>query len=311
MTSSPTSPHPQLHPHPHLLTTRLTIPHFLYFSNPTKCIKQLLGHNITIHSFTSNDIITSNDDVIVDVQYTSLPLSILTIYYIPTSSLKKLLPDSEKYATTINGCNIKISHPRIKDFPNIIPIRVKPTLSNNYSSNAQLDTQFSYYGSTVTNPMNSLCTPLKYMNHAFEPFYVDPVTPIYTPEFKSTYDLKSKQFFNDLLQVTITSYKQSIPAFPILSSVDNVKSVSSFSECKLGTTAYILPFSSIPITASSPLHGVILIQPKRIPQYVLFYPTKNFTICEEELLSIKDFLDQDEINYINFNYAMNVLNKSS
>lgn len=286
---------------------RLEIPYFLFSQNPSRSIKQLLGQNITIISYESNDIITDDERVIVDVKYTSIPFSLLKIYYVKVSEMKKLIPNSEKYVVTINGCNVKISSPKLKEFNKVLPIRIKATLSNNYSSVGQLDSQFSYYGTTVTTPMNSLCTPLKYINHKFEPFETEIIKPIYTKEFKDAFDKKIKENFNFLLEETIKYYKQSLSTFNILSAVDHVLNVQTFSECKIGTTGYVIPFDIIPTKGN--LNGIILIQAKRIPNFVLFYPTRNFTLCEEELISIKEFLEQDAVNYYNFQYVREVLNK--
>ena len=146
---------------------RIQLPYSLFMLNPTRTIKQLLGQNITIISFTYSDVITNDENIIVDVKYTSIPISILKIYYIETSSLKHIMPNNEKYVATINGCNVKISLPNLDKDMKILPIRIKPTLSNNYSSSGQLNAQFAYYGIPVSinNCMNYLCTPLKYINH--------------------------------------------------------------------------------------------------------------------------------------------------
>ena len=287
---------------------RLEIPYFMYSLNPTQSIKQLLGQNVRVISHSSNDVITENDSLIVDVEYTSIPFSLLKIYYVKVSDLKRLMPNCEKYVAVINGCNVKISSPKLKEFSKVLPIKIKATLSNNYSSSGQLDSQFAYYGTTVSWPMNSLCSPLKYINHSFEPFDTEEIKPIYTPEFKSEFEKKVKDNHQKLLDETMKYYKQALSTFNILSAVDHVTSeVKNISECKMGTTGYVIPFDLIPLDKN--INGIILIQPKRIPNYVLFYPTKNFTICSEELVSIKKFIEQDKENFYNFNYVRDVLNK--
>lgn len=286
---------------------RLEIPYFMFALNPSRSIKQLLGQNISILSYETNDIITDDERIIVDVKYTSIPFSLLKIYYIKVSEMKQLMPNSEKYVININRCNVKITYSDSEKYKNILPIRIKPTLSNNYSISGQLESQFAYYGTTVTTPMNSLCTPLKYINHKFEPFETEVVKPIFTKEFKETFDKKLNEKFNSMLEETISYYKQAAGIFNILSTMDHILNVKDFSECKAGTTGYVILFDIIPIDKN--INGIILIQPKRIPNYVLFYPTKNFIICEEELKSIKNFLEQDAINYYNFQYVREVLNK--
>lgn len=335
------------------LSTRLEIPYSIFMKNPVRSIRQLLGQNITIKSYETNDIITSNDSIIVDVKYTSIPFSLLRIYYIKTSEMKRLMPNSEKYVITINGCNVIILSPHIKDYPKILPVRIRARYLNNFSTTGQLEQQFSYYGTTILEPMNSLCTPLKYINHAFEPFETETIEPLYPQSFRNEFiknnlsneSLKnisnlskasnsnktsklnssetsnsnkissssnkispSSSSNNTLLQHTINAYKNALSKFNSLSSIDNILFTSNFSDCKLGTTGYVIPFSSIPKPFRN-INGIILIQPKRIPDYILFCPNQNFTICPEELESIENFLIQDEINYYNFKYVREVLNK--
>lgn len=307
-TSSTPQPQPQQQPQQPIQKCRLEIPCSMYSINPIQSIKQLLGQNVTIISHSSNDIVTENDTLIIDVEYTSIPFSLLKIYYVNVSELKRLIPNCEKYVATINGCNVKISSPKLKEFSKVLPIKIKPTLSNNYTSSGQIDSQFSYYGSTVSSPMNYLCSPLKYINHSFEPFDTEEIKPIYTPEFKTEFEKKVKDNHQNLFDEMMKYYKQSTSTFNILSSVDHVTSdVKSFSDCKIGTTGYVIPFNIIP--TDKDINGIILIQPKRLPEYVLFYPTNNFTICSEELISIKKFIEQDKENFYNFNYVRDVLNK--
>ena len=308
MTTNSSSSSQQPPPPQYIQKVRLEIPTFMYSLNPTKSIKQLLGQNISIVSHSANDIITQNDSLIVDVEYTSIPFSLLKIYYVNVSDLKRLIPNSEKYVATINGCNVKISSPKLKEFPKVLPIKIKATLSNNYSSSGQLDSQFSYYGSTVSTPMNYLCSPLKYVNHSFEPFDTEEIEPLYDSNFKTSFTQTLSKNHAAFLEETMKYYKQALSTFNILSSVDHITSdVKNISDCKMGTTGYVIPFSLLSIDRE--LNGIILIQPKRIPDYILFYPTKNFTICVEELLSIKKFLEQDKENFYNFNYVKTVLNK--
>lgn len=293
------------------LSTRLEIPYSIFMKNPVRSIRQLLGQNITINSYETNDIITSNDSIVVDVKYTSIPFSLLRIYYIKTSEMKRLMPNSEKYVITINGCNVKILSPHIKDYPKILPVRIRASYPNNFSTTGQLEQQFSYYGTTILEPMNSLCTPLKYINHAFEPFETETIEPLYPQSFRDEFiknNLSNESSNNTLLQHTINAYKNTLSKFNSLSSIDNILFTSNFSDCKLGTTGYVIPFSSIPKPFRN-INGIILIQPKRIPNYILFCPNQNFTICPEELESIENFLIQDEINYYNFKYVREVLNK--
>lgn len=289
---------------------RLKIPYITYTSNPAVTIKQHLGQHITILSFQASDIITSDDCVLVDVTYSCIHFSPFTIYYIPVSDIKPLVPNSDKYIVNINNCNVKITlndPPDTKHPNHLIPINIRATLPNNYSPNGELESQFTYFATIVSQPLNSLCTPLRYMNHSFEPFETPPVKQLYPESYVSEYQASHKDSFETDLLFMVNQYKASYVTFNILSSIDRVIPVTSFSECVLGTTAYVIAFEKIPL--DSDINGIILIQPKRIPEYVMFYPTNSCVICVEELLSIKEFLARDVVNYYNFKYVMEVINK--
>ncbi|EAX85300.1 hypothetical protein TVAG_047400 [Trichomonas vaginalis G3] len=128
---------------------------------------------------------------------------------------------------------------------------------------------------------------------------MEDIKPIYPSDYKK-YTLISED-------ETKSAYKSEIQQFPILKAVDNLVIAKSFDECKLGTTGYLIDFNKLP--SGTNINGIILIQPKRIPSMVLFFPTMGFTICEEEMDSIREFIKMDEINAINFDYCANVLNK--
>lgn len=276
---------------------RRKIPYFLFAANPTRTIKEILGQDILIKSYTVNDIITDDECYIVDIEYYSIAFSPFQIFFINASDIKQLIPGSTVYATQINGCNIKISSPALGDYKKMVPIRINASIPNNHSIHGQLDQNFSYFGIIVRKPMNYLCTPLKYPGHKFTPFEMEEVKPIYPNDYKFTPISESE---------TLTAYKSEIQQFPILKAVDNIVVAKTFDECKQGTTAYVIDINKLP---DGDVNGIILIQPKRIPNMVLFYPTISCLICEEEMKSIKDFIKMDEVNAKNFDYCMNVMNK--
>lgn len=280
-------------------TTRLALPYALYASNPAESIRQLLGRHITIERFSHSDVILPGDTVIVDVTYQAIQLSPFRIYYVETKDVKPIIPDSDKYVVTINKCFVKMTIPNINDYPKIIPIRILSTLPSKTES---IQAQFSYFGTIVTQPLSTLCTPIRYINHAYEPFDAPIVEPIYP----STYVIEKEVVDNTALLQTVRNYKSALMLHNILNTVTNVVAVQKFSECKPGTTGYVLPFSEIP--TDHDIDGIILIHSKRIPEYIMFYPTSSCTICVEELESIKRLLEHDLINYNNFKYVQ-YLNK--
>jgi len=350
-------------------TKLLKIPVRQYSINPSQAVKQLLGFNVNILSITTNEMITFDDCITVLVKYNSIEFSDFKTYYIPTSDLQLISPNSNKYIIKLNGCDIKITNPNIKLYPKILPVKIKPILTNNITdanineiiipnesnnqapknnmayerfavnlrnqSSITLDStddpnkyilhattrtyqqsptlQFRYYATEVKQPLNSICTPLKYPGHAYESFEVEKNEPLYDETFISSFETKNKQQVEELIADTLTYYQQSLSMFNTLSSVNDVKLLSypdktNTDITKLCTTAYVIHIDAL--KNFTELNGIIMIQPKRHPDYILFYPTNNFTICREELDSIRDFVDQDRINYYNFMYLTFVINKS-
>ena len=283
-----------------LKTERRKIPYNLFLANPKKVIKQLLGQGVVIKSCVANDIITDDECFIVDIEYYAIAFSPFKFYFVNTSDLKQLIPGSAIYATQINGCNIKIVISSMDKYKKLVPITINVNMPNNVSSNGPLDQSFSYFGKVQKQPMNFLCTPLKYPNHQFTPFKMEPIKPIFPADYKYTSITEEE---------TKEAYKSEISAtkFALLSSIDNIVIAKSFDECKMGTTGYVIDIKAFPKDVN--VNGVILIQPKRIPTMVLFFPTSAFTICAEEMDSIREFIAMDEINAKNFDYCMNVLNK--
>lgn len=285
---------------------RLALPYSMYITNPAETVRQILGQHITIESMTHSDLILPDDTIVVDVIYKAINISLFQIYFVQVSNLKPIIPDSDKYIVIINDCFVKVCVPNISSYPKVVPIKILATMPSKVGSNSGLETQCAYFGTIVTQPLNTICTPIRYINHSFEPFEVPPVKPIYPSTYISSIGAYNPS--DSELNQMCRNYKASLILHNILNSVINVTPAKSYAECKEGTTGYVLPFSEIPITQD--INGIILIQSKRIPNYVMFYPTASFTICVEELESLKSFIEQETINYYNFKYATEVLNSS-
>ena len=296
-------------------TLRLKINAQLFNQAPVRTIKQLIGQNSTLLSYKLNSMVTWNGEVIVDVIYRSISIDQFTIYYIPMDSIKHLMPNSEKYITTINGCNVKLNNPKLNQFNNYLPVRIKTTIINGADDYEQYYTESieqeslhelnnngselaSYFGTTVSNPLNSLMTPISSL--------VDGVGNIgfslTIPEQLYPKTFKAKETYN--INETLRYYKQSAQATPALQLVDNIKVYEQKQlpdvDSSNGTTAYIINAELLPDDHS--INGIVMIQPKRIPDMIFYYPTNSFTISVDELKSIKTFIKADEINYCNFMY---------
>ena len=292
-------------------TIRLSISSSFFNASPVRAIKQLIGPNATLISYTVSSILTSSDELIVDATYRSLPITPFSIHYIPISSIKHLIPNSEKYVATINSLTVKLNNPKLSDFHDYLPVRIKRTIINTsdayesyystiddstFTLNENATTPIAYFATTVVNPLNSLITPI----HQFSTSFTIPTPdPLYPSSFTPP---KSQYTIDD----TINNYKQTISTIPMLSVISSIMHSSTFpansSLSPVPTTAYIISSSSLP---SSSIHGIILIQPKRIPDLILYYPTNTFTLSAEELASIKSFIESDIINYNNYHYLKN------
>ena len=275
-------------------TERLKIPYAIYSGNPHNSIRELLGQDIQIKSVKVNSIVTDDECYIIDVEYINIKFNPFEVIFIDVGEVKPMIPNSTVYAARINGCNVKISIQRIADFKSKIPIHISPKLSDNVSAEGQLNDIFSYYGKVVRRPMHDLCTPLKYPGHQATPFKLPPIPKLYPEGYK----LKRSY----TMEETKDAYKAEASQQSQLKAVDNFVIAKSFDECKFGTTGYIIDYSKIP--QDRYLNGIILIQAKRIPNVVLFYPTNVYMLYLEELESIKNFLEMDEINALNYDFVM-------
>ena len=290
-------------------TIRLSIASSFFNASPVRAIKQLIGPNATLISYTVSSILTPSDELIVDATYRSLPITPFSIHYIPLSSIKHLIPNSEKYVATVDSLTVKLNNPKLSDFHDYLPVRIKRTIINTtdvyesyyttdnstFTLNENATIPIAYFATTVVNPLNSLITPIH--SHSTS-FTVPTPEKLYPPSFNPP---KSRYTIDD----TINNYKQTVSTIPMLSNISSITHSSTFptsSSSSLPTTAYIIPTSSLPSTST---HGIILIQPKRIPDLILYYPTNNFTLSAEELASIKSFIEADIINYNNYYYLKN------
>ena len=255
-------------------------------------IKQLLGQHINIISHKRHSIITPDNEVIVDVNYNVIPFDQYNIYFIDKSDIKQLLPNTDKYVFSINECNVKLSSSTLNNFKKYVPVHIFTTLSNNYSTSGQLENQFCYFALIVNEPMHNLITPL---SMSFKP---NPIKALYPKDFKPQVE--------EINENTLRSnYKNELTNISILSFVDNVVIAKSFQETSsnTSTTAFIIDFNKIPRDKS--INGIILIISERKPFHVLYYPIKTFIITVEQLNSINEFLKNDYINYLNYQYMMN------
>lgn len=276
---------------------RCTIPYNMIINDPVKAIKQLFGYDIIIKSIIINDVITNDEDYVVDVEFCNIKFSPYKIYFLNVSDIKQLIPSSSVYGTQLQGCNVKINIPSINDYKKIIPIRINVCLTNNYSNVNQLELTFSYFGTIVKKPLSYYNTATSKQFNKYTSFMMENISKVYPENFNC------KVLSNE---DTINAYKIEIQQQSLFAIIDNIKLSDNFSECELGTTGYIIDINIIPNNEN--INGIIFIQPRRKPNLVLYFPTINFTIYQDEIKSLKKLIEIEEINMKNFEYYMNVVN---
>jgi len=262
------------------LTKRLKIPYNLFNSKPSTIIKGLLG-NVKINSYKSNDFITDDDCVIVDVNYTDSTLSPFKIYFVSKADIKPITPNSKKYSANIEGNKVLIIIDNIDDYKVFIPLRVH-TIDD--MENYEL---FQYHGRIIKEPMNSLFSPML-VKCAFN---VEQIEKKYPKDYNPKRKVEQMEM----------RYKYAMNKTPLLDGIQKVTSVTKYEDIKDNGEAYIINWYKL-IEGREFLRGLVLIQPIREPFSVLFVPLAISTIEKDIIDSITEFLERDNINYLNFMY---------
>ena len=286
---------------------RLELNYADFLSKPISTIHHLLSPNAVVLSYVTNSVVSWNDTIPVDVSYTTIPIDPVTIYYVSIDSLKKLIPDSTKYVTRVEGCYVKITNPQLNMFKEYLPIKIIPILSENeqFDNYYQLESDnenkhvitssspafINYMGKPVTNPLSNYCTALLSQLHEFN---LPKATKLYTKE-------PTLKYYTFTKEQTIENYKKKLSAFDILNIVDNVVYSDKFPSLNSPpTTAYVMPFSAFDIKQD--INGIIMIQSDRLWNLVLYYPHSSFIITSEHLNSINNLLEYDYTNLLNINH---------
>lgn len=91
--------------------TRLKVDMLDYNTDSDECIKRFLGNDVCIIKYQKLDVITGDDNVLVDVAYLRISDALVAkngcVKYIKRDSLKQLVPNQNKYAGKL--CNILIN----------------------------------------------------------------------------------------------------------------------------------------------------------------------------------------------------------
>ena len=156
-----------------LLTTTLELPSTIYYKDPYATIRSILGNDITINSIFEHTIILPNNNILVDVTYSSLDFNSFIIYKtLETKTLNNITsktiitkiydPIQEKELDVLIMCPVKSDYITIKYLSNVnfssdknikyysLPVNTSTTsnIFHNYCS--AIDTSFlSYHGTSI------------------------------------------------------------------------------------------------------------------------------------------------------------------
>ena len=328
------------------LTKRLAINASVFGQSPVRAIKQLIGKNATLVSYKVNSIVNWSGDTIVDIVYQTIPIDVFSIYYVPINEIKQLVPNSEKYITVINGCNVKLSNPKLSAFHDYLPIRVSrrsplsvasaSTVTSSSASSSVIDVDdyeryysialddehtyeqnqaainrqnesdeiANYYGTTVTNPLNALITPMRLLTENRSKLSFGFTLSMPNKLYPANFHAPEVYSADDCIKY----YQQQVKRIEALMLIDNIKASNDpniFKVNEISTTAYVIDVNLLPKGNDARVHGFILIQPRRIVRQILYFPTNAHEIDSDELDSIRQFIEADEINFNNYYFLKN------
>lgn len=304
----------------------IILPSTLYYNNPIKSVRSILGNDVTIINTTVNDIILHNNNILVNVEYSTLDFNTFELYEV--LDVKGLSTQSNKYVATkiknlltskIIETNVILNEPTnvssyiyIKCF-NIVTnsdisyygIIVKTKVDCLHSYSSIFDTQYlSYHGTSIKHIItesvnfNSIVKETKSNNT--KPNTSKEVSSSISREVDAFKELKlSNNNFN--LQVYDTSY--------LHINFDTVSDVVELKDYKPNTeTPTLIDVSSSSlndlIETFNNVKGLILVSKFRInPCVILFVPIDNITITINQLENLSIMLEYDlyNLNQIEFN----------
>jgi hypothetical protein len=249
-------------------------------------VKSLVGHQAKILSIKISDVILPDDSLLIDVEYQEMPFGMMTIYFIESSTLKSVIPNSPLFGVNVLGIPVRVTLKQ-PDVQKYLPIRI-----NKRVDFKDEDHRFLYFGTPVKTPLLSYCSILKRM---YKNFTCEEIEQLYPQKFQPKSEITEEKM--------LSSYKMKIKQVPQLNFVIDIIPARSLDKLENQfTKGFLIDWHLIDTTKK--LNGIIYIQPERTPFKVVFIPSATFTIDIDELLSIDEFLQMENVNYLNFHYKM-------
>ena len=267
-----------------MTSKRIYVPTKEFALHPVNTVKAFLGVDIEVLNVQQSDVIRYDGLVAVDVEYKSLEINPIQIYYVKRSELKPISPDSQEYGTKVNGINILVNiSPRMRQYyKTIVPLRI---MRKDYAEDRKY---FQYYGTVVMKPLGYLCTTFLSKGN----WSVPDVQKLYPDSYKPKSTTSEEKM--------ISAYRFESEKFKLFGKLSDVKIVDSFDVCENELIGYIIPWERIKNETIS--HGVILIQPERIWDMVMYVPTAMFSLNKNMLDSIDKFIQFSKVNWLNCSY---------
>lgn len=148
-----------------IFETEILIPHIVYQKNPIKAIKGLLGNDVNIISYTISDVMTTNEEFLIKVVYSSVDFSPFEIYKV--KDVKRINTNSDKYIGVLCDCCDSCDNETSKISKTINKESSKETQKTTYIKLNQnvkecyvkintltqnnIDEDIIYYGDIITN----------------------------------------------------------------------------------------------------------------------------------------------------------------
>ena len=263
---------------------RILVPAHEFALHPINTVKSLIGLDAEVKSVKQNEIYREDGLLIVDVEYSALEINPSIIHFVKKSDVKPVSPDSQDHGVKINGLNVLIDMSNVEknDYKEYYPIQI---MRKDFIEDRKY---FQYYGKICTKPLGYLCSPFMCKNL----FEFPPQTKLYGDKYTP------KTTYTD--DVMIKYYTYELKKFGLLANITNVEKAKTFEDCKNSLTGYLITWAEL--KKQKMMQGIILIQPIRVPDVVLFIPSSMFMIKSTDIENIDKFLEFSKINWLNYCY---------
>lgn len=264
---------------------RLLVPAKEFALHPINTVKSLIGLDAEVKSVKQNEIYREDGLLMVDVTYAALDVNPSIIHFVKKSDVKPISPDSQDYGVKIQGLNVLINMTdvNIDSYKGYYPIQI---MRKDFIEDRR---HFQYYGKICLKPLGYLCSPLM-SKISFE---FPPQTKLYPEKYKP------KKTCTEAYMITM--YKHELQKFGLISNIDTIEKAKTFEDCKNSLVGYIIDWNEL--KKQDILQGIILIQPNRIPDMVLYIPSAMFMINMTDINNIDKFLEFSKVNWLNYCYV--------